>query len=272
VARLALAAVAFAVTAAVTPLMTIVARRTGIVDRPGALKVHEQAVPYLGGVAVFAGLAVSGRAAVLVPCALALALGVWDDARGVAPLARFLLEIPVGVAVAVAVPTRLPGPLGPALVVVATVALINAVNMLDGIDALAAGVGLAAAAGFAFLHLRPAAALAGALAGFLLRNRPGSTSATAAPTSSAPPSPPFWRSRGAPAYRYTAASPPACSSVSRRWSSSRPSCAACATAPSSARATAATPTTGSAIAGGASPAPASRSPPPKRPSPPSPSS
>ena len=45
------------VTLAVTPLMILTARRTGIVDRPGTLKHQAPPVPYLGGAAVFAGLA-----------------------------------------------------------------------------------------------------------------------------------------------------------------------------------------------------------------------
>jgi UDP-GlcNAc:undecaprenyl-phosphate GlcNAc-1-phosphate transferase len=56
------------------------------------------------------------------------------------------------------------------------VVLVNAINMLDGLDALAAGVALISAAGFAAL-LRgdgrsAALAVAGAIAGFLWFNRP----------------------------------------------------------------------------------------------------
>jgi UDP-GlcNAc:undecaprenyl-phosphate GlcNAc-1-phosphate transferase len=58
---------------------------------------------------------------------------------------------------------------------VAVVALLNAVNLLDGQDGLAACVGIVSALGFALLGGDAAAfgaALAGGLAGFLVFNRP----------------------------------------------------------------------------------------------------
>jgi UDP-GlcNAc:undecaprenyl-phosphate GlcNAc-1-phosphate transferase len=78
--------------------------------------------------------------------------------------------------VAAIVPTHLPSYLGPLLVVLATVLLVNGMNFLDGLDALAAGVAATASAGFAVLlpgsgrYL--AIGLACALVGFLIFNRP----------------------------------------------------------------------------------------------------
>ena len=74
--------VAALITAAVTPLVARVAVRLGVVDRPGALKVHDRPVPYLGGVAVLLGLSgpvLLAEPALLVPLTLALALGLTDD-------------------------------------------------------------------------------------------------------------------------------------------------------------------------------------------------
>jgi UDP-GlcNAc:undecaprenyl-phosphate GlcNAc-1-phosphate transferase len=71
---------------------------------------------------------------------------------------------------------HLSGWIGAPLIVIISVLLINGFNLLDGLDMLAAGVGGAAAAGFAVLAHGPgrlmAASLAGALAAFLLFNRP----------------------------------------------------------------------------------------------------
>ena len=70
------AVAALAVTALAVPVCIAVARRTAMMDRPGALKTHQAPVPYLGGVAVFAGLVVgasAGRPIVLIPMAAALA-------------------------------------------------------------------------------------------------------------------------------------------------------------------------------------------------------
>jgi UDP-GlcNAc:undecaprenyl-phosphate GlcNAc-1-phosphate transferase len=173
------AATALVVTLLATPVAMRLATRTGIVDHPGPLKVQQKPVPYLGGLAVFAGLGVvvvGSHAALLVPLGLAAALGVVDDARGVPARLRLIGELGVGAAVAAVVPVRFGGLFGALAVVLAVVVLINAVNMLDGLDALACGVAMIAAVGFAVV-LRTdgrlvALALAGSLAGFLWFNRP----------------------------------------------------------------------------------------------------
>lgn len=170
---------AFLAALAATPLAMGLARRTGLLDRPGDLKIQTQAIPYLGGLGVAAGLAVAlvpARPALLLPLGMALLLGVVDDARHVEPLARLGVEVAVGLATAAVLPTRLPGPVGWAAVTLVVVLVINGVNMIDGLDALAAGVGLVSAAGFALAldgdARTVALGLAGALAGFLVFNRP----------------------------------------------------------------------------------------------------
>ena len=89
---------------------------------------------------------------------------------------RLVGEIGIGAAAAAVVPVRWAGPFGPVAVVVVVVVLINATNMLDGLDALASGVAMIGAAGFAVVlggdGRTVALALAGALAGFLWFNRP----------------------------------------------------------------------------------------------------
>ena len=155
------------------------AHRFGVIDRPGPLKPHEAPVPYLGGVAVFAGLVVgvlAGRPITLIPLAAATALGVADDRFGLPAPWRLAVQLGVGVAIALTVPMHVAGWIGIPLVVVATVVLINGFNLLDGLDMLAAGVGAAAAVGFAVITHGPArlmaASLAGALVAFLWSNRP----------------------------------------------------------------------------------------------------
>lgn len=171
--------VAFVVALAATPAAMALARRTGLLDRPGELKIQTAPVPYLGGLAVAAGLAVAvvaAKPALLLPLGLALALGVVDDARHVDPLARLAVEVAVGIATAVVLPTRLDRPLSVVAVTLLVVLVINGVNMIDGLDALASGVALVAAVGLAVIldgHARTVAlGLAGALGGFFVFNRP----------------------------------------------------------------------------------------------------
>jgi UDP-N-acetylmuramyl pentapeptide phosphotransferase/UDP-N-acetylglucosamine-1-phosphate transferase len=168
-----------AITAVAVPICIVAAHRFGVIDRPGPLKTHEAPVAYLGGVAVFAGLVVglcAGRPVTLIPLAAALALGVTDDRFGLPAPLRLLAQLGVGAVIAATVPVHLPGWLGVPLIVVASVVLINGFNLLDGLDMLAAGVGAAAAVGFAIVLHGPArlmaASLAGALATFLWSNRP----------------------------------------------------------------------------------------------------
>jgi UDP-GlcNAc:undecaprenyl-phosphate GlcNAc-1-phosphate transferase len=173
------AAAAFAIAVATTPIAAWLAPRVGMLDRPGPLKVHQQAVPYLGGLAVFAAIAgpvAVARPRVLVPLALALVLGLADDRFEVTPILRLGCEVVIGVAVVATVPGRLPAALGVPFVIVLVVLVINAVNLIDGLDGVAAGVALAAALGFAGIlagdDRTVALALAGATAGFLVFNRP----------------------------------------------------------------------------------------------------
>jgi UDP-GlcNAc:undecaprenyl-phosphate GlcNAc-1-phosphate transferase len=170
---------AFVAAMLVVPACIVVARRWGIMDRPGALKTQEAAVPYLGGVAVFAGVAIGvcvGRPVALVPLAAALAVGVGDDRFDLPAWARLAAQLGVGAVIAVTQPVHLPGWIAVPLLMAASVILINGFNLLDGLDMLAAGVGAAAAVGFATLISGPgrlvAVSLTGALAAFLWYNRP----------------------------------------------------------------------------------------------------
>jgi UDP-GlcNAc:undecaprenyl-phosphate GlcNAc-1-phosphate transferase len=161
-----------------TPIAALVARRIGIVDRPGSLKVHAQPVPYLGGVAVFAAIAVPVAVEspiLLFPIGLSLVLGLADDGGGdPSPATRLTLEFAIGVVAAFVLPAH--GLAGFPITVALVVGMLNAINLLDGLDGLASGVSLMAAVGFAFVLQGEfqvlALALAGGVLGFLVWNRP----------------------------------------------------------------------------------------------------
>jgi UDP-GlcNAc:undecaprenyl-phosphate GlcNAc-1-phosphate transferase len=168
--------VALAVTAIATPVVARLAVRLDIVDRPGPLKVQTVPVPYLGGIAILAGVAgplAATRPVLALPLCLAAGLGLVDDIHDLGLRPRLATELAIGVLTAVAV--DVPVLLIPAVVVI-TVVLINAVNLLDGLDGLASATVLVAAVGFAVVldgdFAALALALVGALAGFLLWNRP----------------------------------------------------------------------------------------------------
>ena len=170
---------ALASTAVAVPMCILVAHRWGVMDRPGPLKDQENPVPYLGGLAVFAGVVVGawvGRPIALLPLGVALAVGISDDRFGLPAPLRLAAQLGIGGVIALTQPVHLPGWIGVPLIVAAGVVLINGFNLLDGLDMLCGGVGAAAAVGFAAVTQGPArllsASLTGALVAFLWYNRP----------------------------------------------------------------------------------------------------
>ena len=175
-----------------TPVMRRAALNFGIVDRPdGNLKTQKEAVPYLGGLAVYGAFLVSIAATfeflpevmgMLLAGAIVVILGLVDDLGGLGPktkLAGQALAIWVLIKSGVFIKlVFLPHWLQVGLTVLWLLAVCNAFNLIDIMDGLAAGVALiacgfllavAAAAGRVMIASL-LAALAGALAGFLWYN------------------------------------------------------------------------------------------------------
>jgi UDP-GlcNAc:undecaprenyl-phosphate/decaprenyl-phosphate GlcNAc-1-phosphate transferase len=171
---------------------------TGLVDRPlvtepegarppGAdeLKIHTVPIPVLGGLgvvaAVLGALLVAGSDLPLLAVAgvvLATAIGLVDDARPQPASVRMVALAGAGVPIAAGLPLD---PLGfPARVGVVALLLLlaNAVNLIDGQDGLAGGLGAIAAVGLAAVIAANGAdpvlglVVAGALVGFLAWNLP----------------------------------------------------------------------------------------------------
>jgi UDP-GlcNAc:undecaprenyl-phosphate/decaprenyl-phosphate GlcNAc-1-phosphate transferase len=146
-------------TLVVTPIAARVARRLDIQDRPAEHKFHQEATPYLGGLAVVTALLagsalVTGwQAQVFAVSAGALAmfaLGLVDDIRTVAPLTKVLVQAGAAVALWIAgVRGGLFGNLADLpFTIVWVVAVTNAMNLLDNMDGVLSGV--AAVSAFAF--------------------------------------------------------------------------------------------------------------------------
>jgi len=169
--------VAFAIAFVTVPIALRIAPRFGLVDHPGPLKVQRKPVAYGGGIAVLVALippVAIERPSLLVPLGSACALGLADDRRGLPVAVRLSAEVAVGLLVA-----WVAGAHGPQYVVLSVcveLVLINAANLLDGLDAMLGSVATISAIGF-FVVLEGgsatlALALAGSLGAFLLWNRP----------------------------------------------------------------------------------------------------
>jgi UDP-GlcNAc:undecaprenyl-phosphate GlcNAc-1-phosphate transferase len=180
------------------PVAIAASRRVGFLDDPGPRKAHAEPMPLLGGVAVFVAVVVGTLAVgwpagsadshrllgVLAGGSLALVLGLIDDRRDLRAgpkLAGQILIALVTAAGGLRVTLFIPVPaLHWLLTVLWLVAAMNALNFLDNMDGLCAGVGAICAlifGGIALAHQQTlaatlAAATAGALIGFLPWNFP----------------------------------------------------------------------------------------------------
>lgn len=169
--------IAAAISLAVTPAVRRIAHRVGAMDHPGDRKVHLSATPRLGGVSVVAGCAGSlalltlirdwiqpQPTPILAPSAAPLALGalavfavgVRDDVAGATALAKLAV---IGAAAAIVLAGGIAihhftlfgrlyelGPLAWPVTFVWIVGLTNAFNLVDGLDGLATGLAIIAAA------------------------------------------------------------------------------------------------------------------------------
>jgi UDP-GlcNAc:undecaprenyl-phosphate GlcNAc-1-phosphate transferase len=194
-----------------TPVVRNFARGQGWVDRPdGRRKLHLTPVPRLGGVAVFAAFAVacallialqragiisghwSARAYLhlLTACAAVVAVGVWDDIADVRPVTKLVVQALSGMYL-YSQGFRMTGLSNPLtgesidlgvtalpLTIVWFVGMSNAFNLIDGLDGLAAGIGLFSTTTLFIACVMNerweiaviAASLGGALLGFLRYN------------------------------------------------------------------------------------------------------
>ncbi len=178
------------------------ALRFGLLDHAGGRKRHVGSVPLTGGIALTLGFAatllfsapvLSQYAVLLVALALLAAVGLLDDLGEVSPRGKLAAQILAALLMTSWAGNFLMnlgdlfarGPFelrnwGIPLTVFATVAVINGLNMLDGMDGLAGGLAfcvLAFFALFASLLDDPNAyklllVLLGALTGFLIFNLP----------------------------------------------------------------------------------------------------
>jgi len=176
------------------------ARRFGLVDHPGGRKVHEAPTPMTGGPAIFVTLTLFLFAhladdrfaqALLAGGGLLFLAGLADDRRHLSPWVRFIVQVSACLFMVYWGGVHLEdfgglftssvlelGPLYIPITIFAALGVINAFNMIDGMDGVAGGlfmvsaVGLALYAGFGgvvHLHWILVAALFAVL-GFLLLN------------------------------------------------------------------------------------------------------
>ncbi|MEW6276169.1 MAG: MraY family glycosyltransferase [Bacillota bacterium] len=160
---------AFGVAWVVTPVVARKAFAWGAVDLPGPRKVHQKAMPRLGGLALYLSFLAGapllllqthlGQAGygLLAGATLIVLVGVIDDICGLSPWLKLLGQViaaasvlPFGIAI-----SFLTNPLNGQIIALGwlgipvtllwVVAVTNALNLIDGLDGLAGGVSCIAA-------------------------------------------------------------------------------------------------------------------------------
>ena len=191
--------IALVVSYLLTPGVKKVAIKVGAVDRPNARKVHTHVIPRLGGLAIYIGFMAAVLFCVplhheligmLLGCTAIVAIGIWDDICNIPARVKLVGQIAAAcIPVAFGIQIEwLTNPFGDILVLPEVIAVpltifwiigfTNTVNLIDGLDGLAAGVAFIASISMFLLAVNlnqflPAliiVSMAGAALGFLQYN------------------------------------------------------------------------------------------------------
>jgi UDP-GlcNAc:undecaprenyl-phosphate GlcNAc-1-phosphate transferase len=190
--------VGFTASLGLTPLSRQIAMRLGVVDAPNHRKIHKDRKPLMGGLAIFLAFALAlllfspqrylaQFGAVVFGATLLCITGLVDDRYNLAPRTRFIVMIAAAcvlIAAGIHVNFFNTPLLDYPITIFWVVAMTNALNFLDNMDGLSAGMASIGAAFFMLIALSQgltlvsimAAALLGSAVGFLIHNfNPAST-------------------------------------------------------------------------------------------------
>ncbi len=171
----------FVVTYLLTPVARSLARRYGVVDVPNARRPHKQPTARGGGIAVVLGVHAACLVVLFFPwsgaalagtfnlhwwqhfvaaSAVLLVVGLVDDIRGMKPILKLggqtlaaVLMMTAGTTFGQFFGIGLPPWLDGLLVVIWLLAVINAFNLIDGLDGLASGLACISAVGLCGIFL-----------------------------------------------------------------------------------------------------------------------
>ncbi len=193
--------VAVAMTAGLIFLISPLACRIGLVDHPGGRKQHQRVTPLAGGIAVFCAfmllvltldVPLGHWRAFFLASALIFIIGLLDDFQETPPSARFVAQAGAAFIIVLWGDARLEnlgflfngswevtlGWMAVPFSIFCVVGIINATNMMDGLDGLSGGVLLILFLALLLVTVQGGrledalilAVICGALAGFLLFN------------------------------------------------------------------------------------------------------
>ena len=140
-----------------TPLMRLIALRFKVLDNPGGRKIHDDATPLLGGVAIILAFAFSlmanmllerGMTALLCGGIIVALISLLDDLRGIPASIKLIIQVFVvlflvyhGIILDLFPPKTTWGFwMNLAFTIIWIVGITNAMNFIDGMDGLATGL------------------------------------------------------------------------------------------------------------------------------------
>ena len=198
--------IAFLATILLTIVVKKIAVRYDICAKPNHRSIHKKSIPLLGGIAIFGAFVISlsllmifsqtglsplikEMVVFLAGGGLILLLGIYDDIKGAIWYQKLIVELLAGTIIILfgykisAVINPFGGTISLGIFSIPFTLLwisgvTNAINLIDGLDGLAAGISFGAACIMMFISLWfnniasafPAAILAGSLAAFLIFN------------------------------------------------------------------------------------------------------
>lgn len=156
-----LASITFLISLLVTPLVIRFSKKVNATDKPDHRKMHKLPIPTLGGLAIFisffAGLMIlqptsSYHLAIVIGAVIIILLGYFDDLYNLSAKIKFVIQLAVAIMIVAWGGLQvdfinLPfggqvnfGLLSSVVTVLWIVGVTNAINLIDGLDGLAAGV------------------------------------------------------------------------------------------------------------------------------------
>lgn len=192
--------IAFMVSFILTPYMARVGKKQNMLDIPDHRKIHEEAIPNLGGIVIFFGFLLSllfvvqieGQVkALMIGGVIILLLGVVDDIANLSPKHKFVIQMLPALIVIIYNSDLinsfivnqlrsfdLLGYLLYPILIFWIVGITNSINLIDGLDGLACGISIIALIAFLILGLKLnlevlnliSIALAGSMLAFLRFN------------------------------------------------------------------------------------------------------
>ncbi len=161
--------ISFIISFSIMPLVMRIAKKLKIVDKPdGMLKSHQKVTPYLGGLAIYAGvLPFLKDTKFLTLASFTLILGLIDDIKPISWYSRLGAELIVGWFMSSIITQNL---FMNAVYTFLFVLIVNATNMIDGMDGVCATIVV-----FGMIFSSSSAlkwAVVGSLFGYLMYNFP----------------------------------------------------------------------------------------------------